>query len=382
MISIDFRHLRHKGLCVSKPSYSHPLFGANLATLIKLYRRSGGIRRGRRSLFILIMLAAIGRLPFTLVERVYVRFQRARIEPLEAPVFILGHWRSGTTHLYNVMSKADRFGFVSPFSTALPWDILLIGRLFGPILRKSLPDGRYIDNVKVDAVSPQEDEIALANMSDISYYHAIYFPEKFDHYFNQGTFFDALESADIKRWERTLRYLYLKLTLDQGGRQLLIKNPVYTARPAHLHSLFPEAKFIHIHRHPYKVFVSMRNFFEKLLPQLSLQNYDHIDIDDVVFNTYRRMMMSLKIQADALPKGQYAEIGFDQFQADPLGELARVYSELNLGEFSEDSTQFEAYLESVKAYKKNAFELPEALIAKIDENWSDLYSDWGYASKA
>lgn len=126
----------------------------------------------------------------------------------------------------------------------------------------------------------------------------------------------------------------------------------------------------------------MRNFFEKLLPQLSLQNYDHIDIDDVVFNTYRRMMMSLKIQADALPKGQYAEIGFDHFQADPLGELARVYSELNLGEFSEDSTQFEAYLESVKAYKKNAFELPEALIAKIDENWSDLYSDWGYASKA
>ena len=94
------------------------------------------------------------------------------------------------------------------------------------------------------------------------------------------------------------------------------------------------------------------------------------------------MMMSLKTQADALPKGQYAEIRFDSFQADPLGELSRIYDELNLGEFSEDSEQFSAYLESVKSYKKNAFELPAELIAKIDENWSDLYLDWGYAAKA
>lgn len=367
---------------MSKPGYDHPLFGANLLTLIKLHKRSGGIRRDRKGLFVLIMLAAIGRLPFSLIERGLVRLKRSKTEPLEAPIFILGHWRSGTTHLYNVMSKADRFGYVSPFSTALPWDILVIGRLFGPLLRKSLPDSRYIDNVKVDAVSPQEDEIALANMSDISYYHAIYFPKKFEHYFNQGTFFDDLEDVDIKRWERTLRYLYLKLTLDQGGRQLLIKNPVYTARPAHLQSLYPEAKFIHIHRHPYKVFVSMRNFFEKLLPQLSLQTYDHIDIDEVVFKTYRRMMTRLKEQVQDLPKGQYAEIGFDQFQADPLGELSRVYGELDLGDFSEDSAQFSAYLESVKSYKKNTFEMPAELIAKIDENWSDLYSDWGYASKA
>jgi len=97
---------------VSKPGYDHPLFGANLSTLIKLYRRSGGIRRDRRGLFALIMLAAVGRLPFSLIERVLVRLKRAKTEPLAAPVFILGHWRSGTTHLYNVMSKANRFGFV------------------------------------------------------------------------------------------------------------------------------------------------------------------------------------------------------------------------------------------------------------------------------
>jgi len=59
------------------------------------------------------------------------------------------------------------------------------------------------------------------------------------------------------------------------------------------------------------------------------------------------MMKTLKEQVQSLPKGQYAEIGFDQFQADPMGELSRVYSELDLGEFSEDSEQFSAYLEIV-----------------------------------
>ena len=366
---------------MSKTNYSHPLFGANLFTLIKLYKRSGGISPGRRLLFFLIMLAAIGRLPFSLIERVIVWVKKPKTDPITPPIFILGHWRSGTTHLYNVMSKADRFGFVSPFSTALPWDILVIGRLFSPLLRKSLPSSRYIDNVKVDAISPQEDEIALANMTDISYYHAIYFPEKFDHYFDQGTFFDNMSDAEIKRWEKTLRYLYLKLTLDQGGRQLLIKNPVYTARPAHLHSLYPDAKFIHIHRHPYKVFVSMRNFYEKLFPPLALQNYDHIDIDTLVFKTYRRMMIALKEQVKTLPEAQYAEIGFNEFQANPLGELSRVYKQLNLGDFEDDKVAFSSYLDSVKSYKKNTFDLSPDLIAKIDENWSDLYADWGYVPK-
>ncbi len=366
---------------MSTSKYSHPLFGANLGTLIKLYKRSGGIGRGHKLLFTLLILSAIGRLPFSLAERLVVQIKRSKVEPLKDPIFILGHWRSGTTHLYNVMSKADRFGFVSPFSTALPWDILVIGRLFGPLLRKSLPSSRYIDNVKIDAISPQEDEFALANMTTISYYHAIYFPQKFDEYFEEGSFFDDLSPAQIKGWEKTFFYLYLKLTLDQGGRQLLIKNPVYTARPAHLHELYPNAKFIHIHRHPYKVFVSMRNFYQKLFPQLALQDYDHIDIDALVFKTYRRMMTNLKQQAQALPPHQYGEIGFDQFQADPLGELSRIYKELDLGDFEADKPSFTAYLDSIKDYKKNSFEISAELKRRIDENWSDLYDDWGYAPK-
>ena len=359
---------------------SHPLFGADLKTLLKVYKRSGGIKPSRRLLFFLMVLAAVGRLPFSAIEAVLVKI-KSHGQPEIPPVFILGHWRSGTTHLYNVMSKADRFGYVTPFSAALPWDNLVIGRLFAPLLRKGLPNSRLIDNVKVESDSPQEDELALANMTDLSYYHGIYFPEKFDSYFEQGTFFNSVSSAQIKRWEKTLRYLYLKFNLDQNTEQLLIKNPVYTARPAHLYEMYPNAKFIHIHRHPYKIFVSMRNYYQKLFPQLALQNYDHVNIDEVIFKTYRQMMINLKTQTQDLPSNRYAEIGFEQFQSDPMGELSRVYAQLNLGDFEADQPAFTAYLESIKSYKKNEFTLPAELISKIDENWSDLYTDWGYVGE-
>ena len=77
----------------------------------------------------------------------------------------------------------------------------------------------------------------------------------------------------------------------------------------------------------------MRNYYQKLFPQLALQNYDHVNIDEVIFKTYRQMMINLKTQTQDLPSNRYAEIGFEQFQSDPMGELSRVYAQLNLGDF-------------------------------------------------
>lgn len=365
---------------MAAPNLSHPLFGADLKTLTMLILRSGGFKPSKLLLVILLFLAAAGRFPFTLAEYIYVKLFRSRTEPLEPPIFILGHWRSGTTHLYNILSKSDKFGYVSPFSTALPWDILLIGRIFGPLLRKSLPDSRYIDNVSVNADSPQEDEIALANMTPLSYYQAIYFPKKFEYYFERGTYFTNVSDRQVLKWERTLRYLYLKLTLDQGGRRLLIKNPVYTARAAQLHKLYPDAKFIHIHRNPYKVFVSMRNFYEKLFAQFALQDYTHVDIDDVVFKTYARMMRALREDTNNIPKTHYAELSFDALQDNTLGEIERIYLQLNLGDFSADAAAFKTYLESIEGYKKNSFDIPSELKAKIDHEWGDVMRHWGYGT--
>ena len=322
---------------------------------------------------------ALVRLPFTIAEWAYVAAKRPAVEPVEAPVFILGHWRSGTTHLYNVMSRDDRLGYVSPFATGLPWDFLLFARLLRPVLEAALPKDRYIDNVTVEPTSPQEDEIALASMTPLSFYHGLYFPRAFHKNFGRGLYFDGCPARQVARWQRTLRRLYAKLTIDQGGRRLLIKNPVYTARVAMLREMWPDAKFIHIHRNPYKVFVSMRNFYARLFEQFALQDYGHLDIDTIILENYSRIMDRLVAETADLPPEQFVELSFEDFQKAPLENLEAIYGQLGLGGFAEARPIFADYLAGVSGYRKNVYSYPDEVVEKVSANWTPFIDRWGYA---
>lgn len=360
---------------------SHALYGADLPTLWRVWRRSRPVAPGRRLLTAGAFGAAAGRLPFSLAERAYVAAKRtAAKRKMQPPIFILGHWRSGTTHLYNVLTRAPQFAYVSPFATALPWDFLLLGRMLEPMLERKLPERRYIDNIPVHGDSPQEDEIALANMSPLSFYHALYFPRDFQRQFDAGIFLDGVSERERARWEDKLLYLYAKLQIAQPARRLLIKNPVYTARVDQLRKLWPDAKFIHIHRNPYKVFVSMRNFYDALFKQFALQPYDHVDIDGVILGTYERMMARLKEHTADLPPERFVEMRFDEFQADPLGQIRSCYDRLGLSGFDAAEPAFRAYLDQVSNYQKNRFDLTAQAAARVRERWHPFIEDWGYSA--
>lgn len=353
---------------------AHPLLGASLSNLVRLFSRYGRPGPGHRLEAVTFALSAIGRLPFALGDALL----SGKSAPVRPPVFIIGHWRSGTTHLYNVMSKAQGLAFVSPFATALPYDFLTLTRLFGPLLEKSLPRGRYIDQVRVGPESPQEDEFAIANMTALSFLHGLYFPQRFEERFRKGLFFDGAASGEVARWKRAITKFYGKLQRERPGATLLVKNPVYTARIALLREIFPGAKFIHIHRSPYKVFFSMRNFYDQLFEALSLQQPRVAGLDAHIFATYQRMMNRCLRDSEALPKNRYLELPFAELQEKPLAALEKIYARLELGDFGEDRRAFSAYLESVKRYRKNIYRFPEQKMEEIELHWGKFIRRWGY----
>ncbi len=359
---------------------SHALYGADLRTLGRVLRRHGPVAPERRAVVRRALLAALGRLPFTALERLYEAV-RPDPPPGPEPLFILGHWRSGTTHLYNILSKADDAAYVSPFATALPHDFLILGRLLQPFLARKLPRHRYIDRVSVTPDAPQEDEIALANMTPVSFYHALYFPRHFHAIFGPAIFFDGLEEERREEWERVLRRFYRKLRIAQPGRRLIIKNPVYTARPAQMRRLLPDARFVHIHRDPYRVFVSMRNFYRQLLRQFALQPYDHLDIDEIILETYARMMDRYERETRGWPPGRLIEISFAELERAPIETVARIYDQLGLEGFARNRPRFEAYLASVAGYEKNRYRpVPEDVRRKVEERWGRYLARYGDAA--
>ena len=100
------------------------------------------------------------------------------IKPLEHdPVFILGHWRSGTTFVHNVFSCDKHFGYNTTYQTVFP-HLMMWGQ---PFFKKNMswlmPDKRPTDNMELAVDLPQEEEFALANMMPYTYYNFWFLPK-------------------------------------------------------------------------------------------------------------------------------------------------------------------------------------------------------------
>src|SRR6056297_2024685 len=361
-----------KKMSFQKPqaTWNHPLLGADPGTLARLIAAN----RVPVSMWPRLMAffgASLARAPLSLVERVWTAMRPDPPVDMQAPVFILGHWRSGTTHLFNLMSRDPRFAWPDPIATGLPWDFLLLGRALRPLLKRALPESRLIDNVEVNPDSPQEDEIALASMQDLSYYHALYFPAKLAEYFERGAFpdNDRVSPGALARRTRRLRHYSRKLLLNMPGDTLLVKNPIYTGQVAWLRSLWPNARFVHIHRSPYDVFDSTRNFYRKLLPAYALQPFDLDDIQPWILETFPRMLDRLDDDVADLPSSRFVELRYEDLERAPVETLSDVYDQLGMDGFADVEPVLRKYLAGIHGYRKNSRQYDEHDLIKVEQHW-------------
>ncbi len=355
----------------------HPLSGADPATLCRVLVRSGGLAPGRAHAAAVALGMALLRLPFTLAEEAALELMLRRAPVLPAPVFIVGHWRSGTTHLANMLSRSPKFGILPPISVGLPWEALGLARVVRPFIEQFFPRTRLIDDIALAPHLPQEDELALANMSALSSIHGLYFPRQLQQYFDRGIFFEGVCDRDIRNWSRVLRRYVAKMTLLQGNRPLLIRNPVNAARIPQLRAIWPDARFIHIHRNPYTVQASSRRMFAVLVRELSLQEAQ-ADVAALVRHVYPRLMTRLVADSAALPPGSFTEIRYERFREAPVAELERVHAELGLPGFGEARAAFQSYGDSVSGHRQAEHAIDPAHLAWTREHCAPFLDRWNY----
>src|SRR5215469_5830629 len=192
-------------------------------------------------------------------ERVFgPRFREETVPP---PLFILGHWRSGTTHLHNLLSQDDRFAFPNLYQVLYPHTFLTTETVNTRLLSSLVPPTRFgIDNVEISWRAPYEDEFAIATMSQLSPYVTMTLPRRHLYYDRFLTLRDA-SPEELRRWKEAITTFLKKLTWKYR-RPLILKSPGHTCRIRVLLEIFPEAKFVHIRRNPFQVFQSMM----KMLP--------------------------------------------------------------------------------------------------------------------
>jgi len=362
----------------SSPSIGqHPLMGASLRTLVNALITHGGVSAKTIPHMLIFLGSAIGRLPFSLLERWKTRNMLPDRE-LEPPVFIVGYWRSGTTHLHNLLGKSPEMGIITPLASGLPGELLTLATWLQPLLEKGLPEDRGVDHVAVTPNSPQEDEIPLANRQTLSVFHALYFGRHFSQFFQKGVFFDGADESDIENWKNALLTFLAKVARQQLKQPLLIKNPVYTARIDLLRSIWPNARFIHIYRNPYTVYHSTVRYYHKMLKTLSLQPYDASQIEPVVQNSYPRMMAKLYKDTADLSSGQFAEVKYEELDSNPIDILENLYFQLQLPGWNHARPRTRSYLKQISGYKKNPHDYEPGLKQKVDNYWGKYIDKWSY----
>lgn len=302
--------------------------------------------------------------------------QAAAIEP---PLFVLGCWRSGTTHLHNLLSKDKRFAFPNSFQVMNPHSFLLNEMWNAPLQNLFYPATRAMDNVAFAADQPQEDEFAIAIMSGVSPMMSLLFWER-RHEYNRFTTFHDVRDAEIRSWKDALLLFLKKLTVKYK-RRLVLKSPAHTAKIRVLLDLFPDAKFVMIHRHPYEIFASAVHMCEKNLPLTSLQIADLSDCAAEIAEHYGQLFDAYFDQRSQIPAGNLVEVSYEDLQVTPLATLKRIYETLSLPTFSDTEPAITDYVESLTGYSTNIHApLDDESRSLINHRWRACFESWGYSN--
>ena len=296
---------------------------------------------------------------------------------VQPPVFLLGHWRHGTTHLHYLMTIDRRFAFPNNYQTLFPNSFLTAESLHSRVIDFFLPNRRPMDNVEWTMGSPQEDEFALCVNCSRSPCTGWVFPKRRDYYDRYLTMRNVSD-AEIAEWKEAF-LLFLKKLTWLNNRPLILKSPPHTARIKLLLQMFPDARFVHIHRNPFDVFHSSRRMLKAVFELHRLQRARLTDLDDWILRMYREMYESFFEERRLIPAGQFHEMCFEELEQDPVGQVRRIYEALNLPDFAHVHSRLQSYVDSIADYRKNAFpDLPSDVRQRISREWQRSFEEWGY----
>jgi hypothetical protein len=294
---------------------------------------------------------------FSIIEKARFAKKIEAITDIPGPIFIIGHWRTGTTLLHQLMNLDPNFIAPTLFQVAIPDSCLSSYKYYKPIMQVMISGHRPMDMVKMGMDEPQEDEYALFRMTDFSPLERLIFPHTPGYFL---TFCDSFLPKDEKRseWDKSLLYFFKKLYF-QSGKTIVSKNPFNSLRINELRKIFPEARFIHLYRHPFDVIPSTINMFDIVQRQNSLnKNIVKPTIAEVT-KVFDHIMNVIRHDLSALPHESYHEIRFEDFESDPILSMKRLYQSLKI-EFSDElGINVRNYMSGLKNYKKNEFHLTE-----------------------
>lgn len=317
-------------------------------------------------------------MPFIFIERLLYD-RKIKNTPVKEPLFIIGHMRSGTTFLHYLFSKDDRYTYSTTADSVFPWVFLTLNKVVRTIVTLTMPDKRPMDNMMIGADYPQEEEFAIANICPYSPNNGAYFIRHIEDWYKNYSLFDGVSEKVKNKWKKYYRYYLQKLILKSGGKQVLSKSLVNSGRMNLLLEMFPDARFVFIYRNPYKVFLSTKKLYNNfILKEMNYQDISQEELENKILHLAKSGLEKYCKDKTSMPKGTLSEVQFEKLVKDPMGEMNRIYDELNISGFEKVKAEIEIMLQDYKDYKEDTYNIDDNLKKRIREYFNVMFENYGY----
>lgn len=362
-----------------KVNLSHNLMGCRLDNWLRLLRENPITPENKNQVRFMTFIAIVLSVPAFLEWLIFlIPIKRTKLK--KDPVYIVGHWRTGTTMLQNLLTRDPQYAWFDPIKTVSFSNCILLKPIMKKVQKSLLKGARPMDNLEYTLDLPMEEVFAQATISTQAIAHMLVFPDggKGVKYI-ETAFIDEQPQTKQREWFKAYDYLLKKVTYLSDGKQLLLKSPENTCRIGMLKKCYPGSKFINIYRDPYVTIMSTANMFKKEMALFCLNEKPSDEfIEDTIIDLFERIYRKTFNELYAMPESDYIDICYEDFCKDPKSYVKQIYEQLGIDGYEEALPYFEEYLDTQKDYKKNKFNLNPVLRDKINDRLGFYFEHYGY----
>ena len=359
-------------------------FGMRPAALMKLFKR------GRFSFtlncipdtLLLFLWVPWNSVLYWISEAKYKRRAEA-LTLASPPIFVIGHWRTGTTFLHDLFSVDPNLAYPTTYECFFPHHFLLTEGHLDRVMKVLLPKKRPQDDVPVGFDRPQEEEFGMMMLGEGTPYVTCAWP-RFGPADSNYLDFEGVLEADRKTWADAYMWFYRRLVLKHDGKTLVMKTPANAARLKLLTKLFPDARYVYLARNPLNVFPSTVKLWRALYSVQGLHNPPQLDpwLDDYILDMFARLTEAYEADRHLIPEDRLVELRYEDFVKDPVASMRDIYRRLDIPGFDQAEAPMREFIAERSEHKVSRYEMPLALKRKIVERLKPYIDRFGYRDAA
>lgn len=304
----------------------------------------------------------------------------ARALPLDQPpIFVIGHWRTGTTLLHDLFSVDPNLAYPTTYECFFPHHFLLTEGYLDRAMKVLLPKKRPQDDVPVGFDRPQEEEFGMMMLGEGTPYITCAWP-RLGPADTEYLDLKGVPDTEKRKWAGAYMWFYRRLALKHRGKPLVMKTPANAARLRLLTELFPEARYVYLARNPLNVFPSTVKLWRALYSVQGLHNPPYLDpwLDDYVLDMFARLTGDYEEDRHLIPEGRLVELRYEDFVKDPVESMRDIYARLGIGGFAGAEAPMRAFLAERAEHRVSRYDMPAALKRKVAERLKPYIDRYGY----